>query len=241
MQPETTDLTKQPPLRRGAKRDAEKLRADKGQMALAAAFKTGREGGLCAKGTLRTGGLVSTAVAEGAGPASACEDSPSETLDELAGIVATKVKAQTRRITELELALADAEARILSQARLICAATLAADGDLFNRRSVREIVEEVLALYPGVSWEEVIGVGRERRLVEPRHRCMSAVYQERTDLSLPALGRIFHRDHTSVLHAVTKRERKAGSHRGPGPARAGARLQAASGADGGQETGAAAV
>lgn len=126
------------------------------------------------------------------------------TLEELAGLVAGEVRAQTRRITELELALADAEARILSQARLICGAMDAAAGDLFTRRPVREIIEDVLGDYPGIGWEEIVGVGRERRLVEPRHRCMAAVYEERKDLSLPALGRIFHRDHTSVLHAVSK-------------------------------------
>lgn len=147
--------------------------------------------------------------------ARAGQEAPPATLDDLAGIVAAQVRAQTRRIAELELALADAQARILSQARLICTATLAADGDLFSRRPVREIVEDVLAGYPGIRWEEIIGVGRERRLVEPRHRCMSAVYQERPDLSLPALGRIFHRDHTSVLHAVNKREPGEVPHENP--------------------------
>lgn len=132
------------------------------------------------------------------------EPAPVASLDDLVGTIAAQVRAQTRRVEALELALADAEARILSQARLICGALDAADGDLFSRRPVREIAEEVLAAYPGIDWEEIIGVGRERRLVEPRHRCMAAVYAERTDLSLPALGRIFHRDHTSVLHAVNK-------------------------------------
>ncbi|WP_104663357.1 helix-turn-helix domain-containing protein [Ensifer adhaerens] len=127
------------------------------------------------------------------------------TLDDLVGIVAIQVRAQASRILELELALADAEARVLSQARLICGATAVANGDLFDRRPVRAIIEEVLGAYPGISFEEIIGVGRERRLVEPRHRCMTAVYDERPDLSLPALGRIFQRDHTSVLHAVNKR------------------------------------
>ncbi|MCY1744083.1 helix-turn-helix domain-containing protein [Ensifer sp. SL37] len=152
------------------------------------------------------------------------------TLDDLVGIVAVQVRAQASRIQELELALADAEARILSQARLICGATAAANSDLFNRRPVRAIIEEVLGAYPGISFEDIIGVGRERRLVEPRHRCMTAVYDERPDLSLPALGRIFRRDHTSVLHAVNKREpgnaRRRGRTQQPG------RLPANAGADG---------
>jgi hypothetical protein len=162
-------------------------------------------GALAQRGTC-TGTVRAEAPRADAAAAEAGKGALSATLDDLASIVAAEVRGQTRRIAELELALADAEARILSQARLICASTLAADGDLFSRRPVREIVEEVLAHYPGIRWEEIIGVGRERRLVEPRHRCMSAVYEERTDLSLPALGRIFHRDHTSVLHAVNKRD-----------------------------------
>ncbi|KSV89728.1 hypothetical protein N184_26920 [Sinorhizobium sp. GL28] len=133
------------------------------------------------------------------------EAAPAATLEDLAGMVAVQVRTQTRRIAELELALADAEARLLSQARMICGAADAAGGDLFSRRPVREIIDDVLGAYPGITWEEIIGVGRERRLVEPRHRCMAAVYEERKDLSLPALGRIFHRDHTSVLHAVNRR------------------------------------
>ncbi|WP_291157045.1 helix-turn-helix domain-containing protein [Ensifer sp. SSB1] len=145
----------------------------------------------------RSDGSVGMAAAD-------AEAAPVATLEDLAGMVAVQVRTQTRRIAELELALADAEARLLSQARVICGAADAAGGDLFSRRPVREIIEDVLAAYPGVTWDEIIGVGRERRLVEPRHRCMAAVYEERKDLSLPALGRIFHRDHTSVLHAVNR-------------------------------------
>ncbi len=149
-------------------------------------------------GGRRGGGSVGITTADS-------EAAADVTLEDLAGMVAVQVRTQTRRIAELELALADAEARLLSQARVICGAADAAGSDLFSRRPVREIIEDVLAVYPGVTWEQIIGVGRERRLVEPRHRCMAAVYEERKDLSLPALGRIFHRDHTSVLHAVNRR------------------------------------
>lgn len=124
--------------------------------------------------------------------------------EDLLGAIGAHVKAQRLRVLELELALADAEARILSQAQLLCGTSAAREGSLFSRRPVRVIVEEVLLAYPGIAWADVIGVRRERRLVEPRHRCMAAVYDEREDLSLPALGRIFRRDHTSVLHAVSK-------------------------------------
>lgn len=127
-------------------------------------------------------------------------DAPEDLLTALSA----HVKAQRLRVLQLELALADAEARILSQAQLLCGAGADGEGGLFSRRPVREIVDEVLLAYPGIGWADVIGVRRERRLVEPRHRCMAAVYDEREDLSLPALGRIFRRDHSSVLHAVNK-------------------------------------
>lgn len=125
-------------------------------------------------------------------------------LEDLLTALSAHVKAQRLRVLQLELALADAEARILSQAQLLCGAGADGEGGLFSRRPVREIVDEVLLAYPGIGWADVIGVRRERRLVEPRHRCMAAVYDEREDLSLPALGRIFRRDHSSVLHAVNK-------------------------------------
>lgn len=124
--------------------------------------------------------------------------------EDLLTALSAHVKAQRLRVLQLELALADAEARILSQAQLLCGAGADGESGLFSRRPVREIVDEVLLAYPGIGWADVIGVRRERRLVEPRHRCMAAVYDEREDLSLPALGRIFRRDHSSVLHAVNK-------------------------------------
>lgn len=55
-----------------------------------------------------------------------------------------------------------------------------------------------------MSWEDVISVRRERRLVKPRHACMRAAYENRGDLSLSRIGRIFRRDHTTVLEAVRK-------------------------------------
>lgn len=130
-------------------------------------------------------------------------DAPA-TPEDLVGALGAHVRAQGRRVMELELALADAQARILSQAQLLCGAGNDGEGGLFHRRSVRDIVEEVLLAYPGIGWADVIGIRRERRLVAPRHACMAAVYDEREDLSLPALGRIFRRDHSSVLHAVNK-------------------------------------
>lgn len=72
------------------------------------------------------------------------------------------------------------------------------------KRSIREICREVLADYPGVTIEDVVGVRRKRELIKPRHACMAAVYVERKDLSLPMMGKWFHRDHTTILAALRK-------------------------------------
>lgn len=120
--------------------------------------------------------------------------------------MAERLKASEARIEKLELDLGDARARILSQAAML---KMPVEGDIpearDQRRSVEAIVRDVLRDFPGVTWEDVKGIRRTRHLVTPRHACMKAVYEERKDLSLPALGRIFGgRDHTTILNAVRK-------------------------------------
>lgn len=110
-----------------------------------------------------------------------------------------------KRLEKLELDLADARARILSQAELLKTAEDGEEGEIADkRRPVKEIVAEVLRDYPGVTWEMVKGIRRTRDLIAPRYACMVAVYNERKDLSTPSIGRVFHRDHTVVLYAVKK-------------------------------------
>jgi len=108
------------------------------------------------------------------------------------------------KLQRLELDLADAQARILSQAEMLLAINDVGDEPTDNRRPVPAIVAEVLADYPGTTWADVKSLRRTRELVAPRQACMVAVYDERKDLSLPQIGRLFNRDHTTVLHAVRK-------------------------------------
>lgn len=108
---------------------------------------------------------------------------------------------QANRIAELELELADAHARILDQARLICKAEPEAPPGC---RRVKEIAMEVLKDYPGVTWEDIIGVRRSKDLITPRYACIRAVYEERRDLSLPSIGRAFNRDHSTIIYAIRK-------------------------------------
>jgi hypothetical protein len=67
----------------------------------------------------------------------------------------------------------------------------------------------------GVSFAEVIGAGRRRKIAMVRHRLMWEVAQN-FGLSYPALGRLFGgRDHTSCLFAVRKIEALNATERAP--------------------------
>jgi len=56
----------------------------------------------------------------------------------------------------------------------------------------------------GVSYDEVVGPSRYKRLVWPRQVIMFEL-KERFDLSLPEIGRMFGgRDHSTCLHAIRK-------------------------------------
>lgn len=127
-----------------------------------------------------------------------------ELENEVAGLASDNA-AKARRIAVLEADLADVQARLLAQAQMLLSERStgeAEDGRNGGGPSIETIVASVLADFPGVTWDDIISVRRERRLVKPRHACMRAVYENRRDLSLPRIGRIFHRDHTTVLAAV---------------------------------------
>ena len=139
---------------------------------------------------------------------------PGETASRLARVkelerqvadLASDNEAKERQIAGLEIDLADAEARLLAQARALLAnraVDIAEDGGNGDRRPIEDIVAAVLTDFPGVSWDDIISVRRERPLVKPRHACMRAVYGQRPDLSLARIGRIFHRNHATVLAVV---------------------------------------
>lgn len=61
------------------------------------------------------------------------------------------------------------------------------------------------AVYSGIPIELVTGKRRSRRVIVAR---MSAIYviRQSTDLSYPEIGRIFNRDHTTVMHSVKRVE-----------------------------------
>jgi chromosomal replication initiation ATPase DnaA len=73
-----------------------------------------------------------------------------------------------------------------------------------SKTPVRALIERVAAFH-GVSFEDILGPRRDRKTVAARFDAIAAVHKARPDLSLPQMGRHFHRDHTSILHALSRR------------------------------------
>lgn len=65
-----------------------------------------------------------------------------------------------------------------------------------------EIIREI-ARQHGVSPEAILGRSRYPKDIKARHAAYAAV-RERKGISYPAVGRIFGRDHTTVLSGVRK-------------------------------------
>lgn len=75
-----------------------------------------------------------------------------------------------------------------------------------NRRSakpVQVIVAEVAEAY-GCTSAEVFGRSRNRAISAARHAAYYEVKTQRPWLSLPQVGRIFGRDHTTILYGIRK-------------------------------------
>lgn len=66
-----------------------------------------------------------------------------------------------------------------------------------------ELIKQVADKH-GISVSDLKSESRNVHIVAIRHEAMALVYEKRPDLSLPQIGKIFGRDHTTVLAAVRK-------------------------------------
>lgn len=124
--------------------------------------------------------------------------------DELATLN-MQLKAVNDHLLTLKLDKADLQSIVISQAERIC--NLEGISEQLrepDRLSVKQIIVEVLKDYPGVTYDDIVGKRRSRFFMIPRQKCMAEVYQQRPDLSLPVIGKMMKRDHTTILHAVRK-------------------------------------
>lgn len=64
-------------------------------------------------------------------------------------------------------------------------------------------IVSLVALKHSVMQREILGIGRTRRVVAARHEAMALVYRH-TQASMPAVGRYFGKDHSSIHYALSK-------------------------------------
>lgn len=75
-----------------------------------------------------------------------------------------------------------------------------------RHKPVRQIILET-AIKHGVSEAEILGRSRAKKIIAARHEAIWRARKERTDMSLPQIGRAFGGlDHTSILFAYRKIE-----------------------------------
>ena len=68
-----------------------------------------------------------------------------------------------------------------------------------------EMIIREVSRYYCIPVEKLQGSGRSKDMVLPRQVAMYLV-REMTDYSLPEIGKVFSRDHTTVLHSINKIE-----------------------------------
>lgn len=67
----------------------------------------------------------------------------------------------------------------------------------------RAIIAEA-ALQHGVSVEDIVGQGRSKPLIAARHQAVVEVATRNPAMSMPQIGRLFRRDHTTILAVFRK-------------------------------------
>lgn len=84
-------------------------------------------------------------------------------------------------------------------------------------REPKRIIARVAAEH-GFTIGDILGPRRSKPLIRARHLAMAEVSERRRDLSLLTLGRIFNRDHTTILHALRRLGLRDGSPAEAAPA-----------------------
>ena len=75
--------------------------------------------------------------------------------------------------------------------------------NLIDRPSPRFLIR-VAALRHGVRYGDVIGESRSKYVVAARDHAIRLIWTHCRLMSLPAVGRLFDRDHTTILHSLRK-------------------------------------
>jgi chromosomal replication initiator protein len=109
-----------------------------------------------------------------------------------------------RTINELQNALTNiavTRAPLENQLAEIALAELVADVDRDEFPVRPDMIIETVAIFYGYTTQELLSASRTKTLTQARQAAMW-LSRQLTDLSLPAIGRAFDRDHTTVMHAA---------------------------------------
>lgn len=74
---------------------------------------------------------------------------------------------------------------------------------LTRRARNKRIIEDVCAI-TGVAYRELMGRSRYHKVVDARHLAIALIAKANPDYSYPRIGKIFQRDHTTVMFAVQR-------------------------------------
>jgi chromosomal replication initiator protein len=126
-----------------------------------------------------------------------------------------QIRAENRRKRAEEAArLAEELARAQAEAKrnLDAIASYRCIDVLGHRPKSRDIIRMV-ALANGITVEDILGLSRDRRIVQARFDAIKAVADARPDLSTVQIGKIFGRDHSSIVNALRQRGGRSLQHR----------------------------
>lgn len=133
-------------------------------------------------------------------------------MEAKAKALAEKRWEEQRLQTEARLKLAELRQHRLSmqqakEQRKIDAANLV----ITDSMETREIIYTVSAAY-SVTEADIFGNSRKEHIIEARHAAMWEVHKRKPHLSANQIGKIFRRDHTSILSALRKMEARSTQH-----------------------------
>ena len=118
----------------------------------------------------------------------------------------SRILAEARKLFALATAERAEAARILADARIeaeLIRSAAQAEAPAPHAPAIDAILRDVCERH-GVTLSALRGVGRQRELTAARHEAIRLAHAARPELSMAALGRIFRRNHTTILHALRK-------------------------------------
>lgn len=88
--------------------------------------------------------------------------------------------------------------------------------NFYARPSAAAIIK-LVALRHGVGYYDIIGRNNRREVTRARHQAVKLVVSHCPSLSSTQVGRIFHRDHSSILYILGRHHRNGAVNRNVGP------------------------